>query len=158
VSGLSSFGMNSCGHIFAASRGSDAVYRLQDGAPSACQTETPSPAPGPVGDATKPKVSVTLPKLGKVLGRRSLRVAVRCNEACRVSVAPRLRRVGMLTTRHRSLAAGKRAVFTVKLNGKTVRKLRRTIDRRGSVRVEITVRATDVAGNRRVITQRGRLR
>ncbi len=158
VSGLSSFGEDSCGHLYAASRGSDAVYRLQDGAPSACQTQTPGPGPGAGGDVTKPKLSIALPKLGKVLKRRSLRVAVRCDEACRVSVAPRLRRVRMLATRQRSLAAGQRAVFTIKLNGKTMRKLRRTIDRRGSVRVEVRIAARDAAGNTRIVTKRARLK
>jgi Glucose / Sorbosone dehydrogenase len=150
VSGLASFGEDGCGRIYVASRGSDAVYRLQDGAPSAC-------APPP-GDTIKPKLSLSLPSLGRALERRSLRVAVRCDEACRVSVTTRLWRVGSLSTRRRSLAAGGRAVFTIRLDRATVRKLRRTIRRRGQVRVQITIRATDAAGNRRTATKWGSLR
>ena len=62
-----------------------------------------------------------------------------------------------LRTRHRSLAAGKRTVVRIQLTRKTTRKLRRALNRRGYVRLALTVRATDAAGNRQVVTRRGRL-
>ncbi|HWM08658.1 MAG TPA: PQQ-dependent sugar dehydrogenase [Solirubrobacteraceae bacterium] len=149
VSGLSSFGTDTCGHIYVAARGANAVYRLQDGEPSTCTA-----APAPVADATAPglRVNVLKPK------RRSLRVAVRCSEACSVAVSSRLRRVQRLKVRRRSLAANQRAVVSVRMKRATARRLRRAVRRRGYVRIAVTVQATDAAGNRVSVTRRGRIR
>jgi hypothetical protein len=149
VAGLSSFGEDSCGRLYAASRGAGAVYRIQDGAPSTCV----APAPA---DTAAPGLGVRI--LRPKLKRRQLRYAVTCDEACRVSVSTRLRRVQRFRPRERSLAANTRRVVQVKLNRRIARKLRRTLRRRGFVRVVVTVRATDAAGNQRTITRRGRIR
>ena len=150
VAGLSSFGEDSCGRLYAASRGAGAVYRIQDGATTACggaaaPADTAAPALG---------VRILRPKLK----RRQLRFAVTCDEACRVSVTPRLRRVQRFRARERSLAANTRRVVQVKLDRRIARKLRRTLRRRGFVRVVVTVQATDAAGNQRAVTRRGRIR
>jgi hypothetical protein len=147
VSALSSFGEDSCGRIYVASMGSDAVYRIQDGAPSACAVAA---AP----DVSAPNVRVRL----RGIRNRRLRVSLRCDEACRVTVNSRLRRVGRLKARHRGLAANKSAIVRVKLGRKAARRMQRSLRRRGFVRVVITVRAVDAAGNRRVVTKRGRKR
>jgi Glucose / Sorbosone dehydrogenase len=149
VSGLSSFGEDSCGHIYVASRGSDAVYRIQDGAPSSCGG-TPAPAP----DVSAPNVRVRF----RGIRNRRLRVSLRCDEACRVTVNSRLRRVRRLKARHRSLAANRRALVRVKMSRKVARRMRRALRRRGFVRVVITVRAVDAAGNKSVVTKRARKR
>ena len=146
VSGLASFGEDSCGHLYVASMGADAVYRLQDGAPSACGGAVP------VADTRAPNVSVRF----RGIRKRRLRVSLRCDEACRVTVNSRLRRVRKLKTRHRSLAANRRALVRVKLSRKVARRMRRALRLRGFVRVVITVRAADAAGNQRVVTKRGR--
>jgi hypothetical protein len=147
VSALSSFGEDSCGHIYVASMGSDAVYRIQDGAPSACAVPT---AP----DASPPNAAV------RILGfnKRRLRISLRCDEACRVTVSNRLRRVGRLKARHRSLAANQQATMRVKVSRKVARRMRRALKRRGYVRVVVRVRAVDGAGNARVVTRRGRIK
>jgi len=150
VSGLSSFGEDACGRIYAASMGSDAVYRIQDGAPTPCGS-SPTQA-----DVVDPGLRATI--LRPALGRRRLRLAVRCDEPCRVSIATRLRRVKRLATRHRALAANKRTVMPVKMSRGTTRRLRRALARRGFVRLAVTVRATDAAGNQSVLTKRGRLK
>jgi Glucose / Sorbosone dehydrogenase len=154
VSGLSSFGTDSCGHVFVASRGSDAVYRIQDGAPSTCAA-IGSP-PGSAADTAAPVLSVRI--LRPALKRRRLRLAVRCGEPCRLAIAARFRRVKRLSTRHRSLAAGKRTVVPLKYGRATARRVRRALARRGRVRLAFTVRATDAAGNRSTVTRRGRIR
>jgi Glucose / Sorbosone dehydrogenase len=152
VSGLSSFGEDSCGHIYVAARDGGAVYRIQDGQPSACATGGPDVPTS--GDVTAPHLRASILKRK---GRR-LRVAVRCGEACRVAVSTRLKRVRRLGTRHRSLAANRRTVVSVKMSRATARRLRNALARRGFVRVAVTVRATDAAGNRAVVTRRGRIR
>jgi hypothetical protein len=148
VAALSSFGEDSCGRIYVASMGSDAVYRLQDGQPSSC-VATPAPS-----DVTAPTVRVRL----RGVRRGRLRVALRCDEACRVTVRSRFRAIARLKTRHRSLAANRRSLVRVKLSRKVARRMRRALNRRGYVRVVVKVRAVDAAGNARVVTRRGRIR
>jgi hypothetical protein len=152
VSGLSSFGEDACGRLYVTSLGSNAVYRIQDGAPTPCSfTATPQPA-----DTTAPALRVKLLRLS--LKHRRLRLAVSCTEACRVAIGTRLRAVRKLKVRHRSLAAGKRTVVRMKLSRTLTRRVRRALNRRGFVRIAVTVRATDAAGNATRVTRRGRIR
>jgi glucose/sorbosone dehydrogenase len=151
ISDLSSFGEDACGRLYAASLAGP-VYRIQDGAPTLC---TPA-APTGGADVTAPRLSVRI--LRPALRNRRLRFALRCDEACRVSVASRLRRVKRLKVFRHALAANTRTVMRVKLTRRTMLKLRRTLRRRGFVRLAVTVRATDAAGNRSVVTRRGRLK
>jgi hypothetical protein len=142
---LSSFGQDGTGRIYAASLNGP-VYRIEDHAPP----------PGPATDTAAPALRVRV--LRPRLGRRRLRIAVRCGEPCRASISTRLRRVRRLTTRHRSLAANRRTVVPLKMSRSTARRLRRALARRGHVRLVFTVRATDAAGNRSTVTRRGRIR
>ena len=93
VGSLSSFGEDRCGRLYAASL-LGPVYRIQEGAPTPCPVTVP--------DTAAPNVRV---RFRGLKGRR-LRVQLRCDEACRVTVNSRLRRVQRLKARHRSLAAG----------------------------------------------------
>ena len=150
VAGLSSFGEDSCGRIYAASLDGP-VYRIQDGAPTTCSSAPPVPV-----DATAPGLRVRILRLS--LKHRRLRLAIRCSEACRATIASRLRGIRRLKQRGRSLAAGKRTVVRLKVSRKLTRRVRRTLRRRGHVRIVVTVRATDAAGNASRVTRRGRVR
>ena len=150
VSMLSSFGEDACGRLYAASHAGP-VYRIQDGAPTTCDLPLPGAAPA---DTAAPNVRV---RFRGVKGRR-LRVQVRCDEACRVTVNSRMRRVRRLKARHRSLAANQRALVRVQMSRKVARRMRRALNRRGHVRVVVRVRAVDAAGNARVVTRRGRIK
>ena len=134
-----------CGRLYAASL-KGPVYRIQEGAPTPCAVVAP--------DVGAPNVRV---RFRGVKGRR-LRVQLRCDEACRVTVNSRMRRVRRLKARHRSLAANRRAIVRVKMSRKVARRMRRALARRGYVRVVVRVRAVDAAGNARVVTRRGRIR
>jgi glucose/sorbosone dehydrogenase len=151
LTALTSFGEDACGHIYAASFNGP-VYRLQDGAVSSCSFNGQAP------DTTAPSVAVGLGGVRKLLKKRVLRIAVRCNEACQVGVGTRLRKVRRLATRHRTLTANQRKVVRVKLSKKLTRKLRARVRRRGFVRIAVTVRATDAAGNVATKTKRGRVK
>jgi hypothetical protein len=94
----------------------------------------------------------------KLLKKRVLRIGVRCSEGCQVAVGTRLRKVRRLATRHRTLAANQRKVVRLKLSKKLTRKLRTRVRRRGFVRIAVTVRATDGAGNVATATKRGRVK
>jgi hypothetical protein len=109
---VTSFGEDACGRIYAASLGSDAVYRLQDGAATPCAFGAPP-------DLRAPRVRVRF--------RKGPRAALRCSEACRLTVTARGQRA-----RRRSLKAGRRMIVRVKPGRR------------------ITVRAVDRAGNERV--------
>jgi hypothetical protein len=146
---LTSFGEDSCGHIYAASLDGP-VYRLQDGAVSTCASSS--------ADRTPPGLAVGLAGVRKALKRRVLRIGVRCSEACQASVGTRLRKVRRLATRQRSLTANQRKVVRVKLSKALTRKLRKRVRRRGFVRIAVTVRATDAAGNVATATKRGRIK
>ena len=125
-------------------RSTGPVYRIQDGAPTPCAVVAP--------DVGAPNLRV---RFRGVKGRR-LRVQLRCDEACRVTVNSRLRRVRRLKARHRSLAANRRAIVRVKMSRKVARRLRRALARRGTC-AWCRVRAVDAAGNARVVTKRGRI-
>jgi glucose/sorbosone dehydrogenase len=146
---LTSFGQDACGHIYAASQGGP-VYRIQDGAMSAC-------AQGPT-DTTKPGVAVALAGLKTALKKRRLLVRVRCTEVCRATVGTRLLKVRRLGGRHRNLTANHRVTIRLKLTKKVTKKLRRRVNRKGFVRVNVTVRGTDAAGNTRTVHRRARIK
>jgi hypothetical protein len=148
---LTSFGEDACGHIYTASLNGQ-VYRLQDGAVSSCSLA------GQPTDTTPPGLAVGLTGVRKLLKKRVLRIGVRCSEACEVAVGTRLRKVRRLGTRHRSLTANQRKVVRVKLSKALTKKLRKRVRRRGFVRIAVTVRATDAAGNVATATKRGRLK
>jgi hypothetical protein len=163
IARLSSFGEDGCGRVHAVSLDGP-VYRIQDGAPSACpRAGSPAPpappAPAPATDTTAPRVAVSLAGLRTAARTRRVRVRLRCSEGCRATVGTRLRRVKRLGTRRRTLAANRLAVVRVTMSRRTARGLRRALRRRRSgVRVIVSVRARDVAGNVRRVTRRGRIR
>jgi hypothetical protein len=154
VSRLTSFGQDACGHIYAASQDGP-VYRLQDGAPSACSLPGGT---GGGGDTTAPVVRVSLAGAKTALKKRRLLVRVRCSEACRAAVGTRLLKVKRLGTRRRSVPAGHRVTVKLKLSKKVAKKLRRRVNRHHFVRISVTVHATDAAGNTRVVHKHGRLK
>jgi hypothetical protein len=148
VPGLSSFGQDACGHIYAASL-TGPVYRIQDAALS---------CGGKAADTTPPGVKVSLLGARKALKKHKLRVAVRCSERCAATVRTRLSKVRRLATRHRDLLANQRKVVTLKLSKSTMKKLRKRLKHHSFVRVNITVRATDAAGNTKKVTRHGRIK
>ena len=154
ISALSSFGEDACGRIYAVSL-SGPVYRIQDGPPTPCMFLAPAPVSTPV-DTVAPGLRVKL--LRPALRNRRLRLALRCDEPCRVAISARLRGVRRLSTRHRSLAADTRTVVALKMSRKTARRARRALNRRGFLRVVVAVSATDAAGNRSAVTRRGRIK
>ena len=152
VSQLTSFGEDSCGHLYAASLAGH-VYRLQDGAVSPCTLNNGQPA-----DTTPPTLNVAFSGVKKALRTHKLRVAMRCSEGCSITVGTRLKKVRTLKARHRDLAANQRAVVTLKLSKATVKKLRKRLKHHSSVRVSVAVRATDAAGNSKTVHRGGRIR
>jgi len=157
VASLSSFGEDACGRLYAASH-TGPVFRIQDGTPTPCTFPPPTPGSGPGADTTAPRLTVAIGGLKTALARRRLRVALRCNELCTTTITTRLRNVRRLTTTRRPLASNTKTVVRLKLSKTTVRRLRAALKRRGAVRVSVSVRATDAAGNVRRVVRRATIR
>ena len=155
VNSLSSFGEDACGRLYATSLNGP-VYRIQDGAATACSLVAPTVPPGT--DTAAPRLTMSIGGLKTALKRRRLRLTMHCDEPCRAAITTRLRNVRRLKTAHRPLAANTRTVVRQTLSKKTVRRLRAALRRRGAVRVSVSVRVTDAAGNARRVVRRARLK
>ncbi len=131
----------------------------------------PPAAPAPEADRVRPQVavSVTGPRRIRAVARRGLRTVMRCSEACELRVDTFLarstaRRFGIVTRLSRKrigsayarLASARSKTVVVRLSRNAARQLNGT--RRGSVRLEVRIRATDLAGNRHTVTRTVRLR
>ena len=127
---------------------------IPDGAPG-------PPPPGEITDATPPELDLARPRPLKRL--KGLAVAVGCPvEGCTVAAGARIAlpgaaRVYRLRSAPRTLAAGERATLTMRFG----RRLRGALAKRRALgrrtRAQVSVRATDVAGNRSSERRRVRL-
>jgi hypothetical protein len=153
VPAISSFGEDACGRVYATSLAGP-VYRIHDGTATPCTFG----GGGGGGDRTAPFVKVSLRGMKTAIKKRRLLVRVRSSEASLASVGTRLIKVKRLKTRYRGLPAGQRVTVRVKLTKKVAKALRRRVNRKGFVRVAVTVRATDAAGNTRVVRRHGRIK
>jgi hypothetical protein len=149
VSGLSSFGQDACGRILVVSLNGP-VYRLIDGAPSACGGGT-SPLPA---DTQPCKLSARVVRYRA----RRLMLSLRSDEACRATIFARVR--GVTSFRHttRRLAAGRRTSVTLRLSSSGARKVRRALRRHRSLRVAIRLATADASGTRKTHNRVYRLR
>jgi hypothetical protein len=143
-----SFGEDACGRLYLTTFNGP-VYRIQDGAPSTCVLTK---------DTTPPRIKARVTGLGTALAKRRVRVVLRPNEDCRVTIATRLQQVRRLRARRRTLPAHRRTAIDLQLSAATIEWLRNRLDDRPSVRVLVTVRATDDQGNTRTLRRGGRIR
>jgi hypothetical protein len=134
----------------------------------------PAPAPDPA-DRVRPKIAVTLTGTRRIrrVARRGLRAVLRCSEACVVRVDTFVgrrtaRRLGLVTRHSRKriggatarLASARGTIVVVRLDRSAARRLTRASRRRGRapVRLEVRIRAADLAGNHRSVKRAVRLR
>jgi glucose/arabinose dehydrogenase len=155
---LSSFGEDACARVYLVSLDGP-VSRIQDGAATACTFPPPTGGGGgPAADTTAPHVSMRARGLRRVVRRRAISLLVRCDEACALSAAGRLRGISRLRTARRDLAPAQARTVRVRLSRRTTRRLRSALRRRASVRATLTVRVRDAAGNQRRVMRRVRVR
>jgi hypothetical protein len=184
--GLNSFGEDGCGHMYVAHFGGQ-VWRIDDETFVPCSSTTPppedpadpgpatggeqppgqqqpadpppGPPAGPAPDATAPKLKLTSARLQRVLRKRRVVLAARCDESCAFTATARLttgpRPVGVhLAPTTRSAAAGKRVRFSVRLKRSALGLLRRQIRRNGRATLRVQVKARDASGNGASATRR----
>jgi hypothetical protein len=113
--------------------------------------DAPQAPPLPVlADRTAPKLTLAAKRIQRALKVKRLALSARCDERCTLAVVA-TRRLGKRTvTLGRAKAtvlAGTTAKLKVKLSRRALGKLRKAT-RRGKAKVVLTVRATDVAGNK----------
>jgi hypothetical protein len=144
MSGLSSFGQDACGRILVVSLDGP-VYRLADGAPSACGSTAP-----PV-----PKDTQACKLSARVVRYRASRLtlSLRSDEACRATIGARVRGVTSFTRVTKRLAAGKRTSVALRLSKSCARKVRGALRRHRSLRVAIRLATADASGNRKALNR-----
>ena len=145
ISGLSSFGEDSCGHVYATSlRGP--VYRLDGDVP-------PSPCPEPgANDTTAPSLSVSRKRSQRALRQKGFIVSVKCGEACGFNASGTMRISGSRTRyglrkSSKLVNASKRVRVRLAPSRKGTAALRRALARGRRVAVTVTVLARDGSGN-----------
>jgi hypothetical protein len=173
VSGLTSFGEDSCGHVYAAS-GSGPVYRIDGDSFTPCPEPLPggpgstappgTPPPGtspPAGtppDTTPPILQVRTWRAQPILRLRGLRFSVGCNEICGATATATVHiggsaRVYRLARLSRQVGQGARVMVTLHASKRTLRAVRAAFRHRRGVRAVLSVSALDAAGNAAAATR-----
>jgi hypothetical protein len=167
VSGLTSFGEDSCGHVYATS-GSGPVYRIDGDAFAPCPEPPPGgttpPPPGgntpPPGggtatppDTTPPVIRISSRHAEHALRIRGFRVGVTCSELCGATLTGGVRiarnaHVYKLRRVARVMAAGNRVIFTLRPWSAGLRAMRAALRRHRRVTATIVGTALDAAKNR----------
>ena len=149
---------DACGRVLVSSL-EGGVFRLVEGAPSPCSLAVPAPGggPGPAPETCGLRArasSVT----ARTVRRRGLPVRVEVSGACRVSAIARLQGGGRLVARSRSLAAGARATLRLRASRRTRARMARTLRRRRSLAVIITLTPVTPGGRVEGAVRRARIR
>jgi glucose/arabinose dehydrogenase len=173
ISGLTSFGEDSCGHVYATAGGGP-VYRIDGDSFTPCPEGggAPGPGPGPGGggsgggnpppgggdptptppDTRKPAVSIGASHKQHVLRLRGVRLSMKCDELCGATATGVVhirgsKRTFVLKRVARQLAALKRVKTTLKASTKALRAIRKALHRHRRVTIKVTVAGRDPAGN-----------
>jgi len=144
VSGLTSFGEDACGRVYAVSF--SAVRRFEGTPPAECNLADP------YADRAPPGLAVSGRRVQRILRQRGVVIGAACTEPCTVAASgaisiPGAARVFRLRRATRTLAAGARVRIKVRITKRTRRPLRRALARRRRVRARVRVRATDLSSN-----------
>jgi hypothetical protein len=141
VDGLTSFGEDSCGHVYTTS-GGGTVARI-DG-----DTFTPCGKP----DTRAPVARIGGPRKQRIVRQRGARITLSCDETCGVTVRGKAR-IGRSRTRYvlrgvaRRVTANKRVTVKLRMSKRARRAIARALRRHRRVKVSVSVSARDAAGN-----------
>ena len=168
VDGLSSFGEDSCGHLYATSL-SGPVYRIDGDSFAPCPEPPPGgsgpPATTPPGggtetppDTTPPTLQLTAWPNQHALRNSGFWVRASCSELCGVNVTGTMRvsgstRVYKLKQMGRLVAAGARPMITLHPWSRGMRALRAALKQHRHVSATLTATAFDAAKNSASATQ-----
>jgi hypothetical protein len=117
------------------------------------------PASSSSTDKTAPKLTITAKKLQKALKTKKLVFKVKSNEAASLKITVKYRkgkgkksRVVVIRKASKKVAANKTVKVTLKLTKKQLRTLRKGLVK-GKVKVTLSVKGTDAAGNSRTVNK-----
>ncbi|MEA2458515.1 MAG: hypothetical protein QOC95_1487, partial [Thermoleophilaceae bacterium] len=149
VDGLTSFGEDSCGHVYAS--GSSTVVRIDGDAFTACPEPAANPSPVPA-DTRAPVVRMSAKRRQRALRSRGFRLAVSCDEVCAAVARGTVRisgskRVYVLRSARRRLAADMRLKVRLRASKRALRAFRSALGRHRRVTATLTVTGRDPAGN-----------
>jgi glucose/arabinose dehydrogenase len=160
---LVSFGEDACGHLYVVSL-NGTVERVQDGLLGPCVLKPDPPGPPaprpplPPPDTTAPRLDISAASRQRARGVVAIRVSVSCDEPCLVTANASLRGVTKMRQRSAQLPAGRRVVVRLRPTVSGGKKIKRSLKRRKSLRVVISVQAADASGNRARAERRVTLR
>jgi hypothetical protein len=117
------------------------------------------PATSASTDKTAPKLTITAKKLQKVLKTKKLVFKVKANEKASLKITLKYRKgkgkkskVVVVKKASKKVAANKTVKVTLKLTKKQLRTLRKGLVK-GKVKVTLSVKGTDAAGNSRTVNK-----
>jgi hypothetical protein len=183
VPGISSFGEDSCGHVYVTSLDGP-LYRLDGDTFTPCPEEpatqppggggggggTPpggGPGPGggppPVTDTRAPGVRIGAQRRQRALRVRGFRLAMTCDELCGATATGSVRiaqskHVYRLAPMTRQLAAGARVKVRLRASSRALKAMRAALRRHRRVTATLTLTGRDAAGNAGVAERRVRAR
>jgi Calx-beta domain len=108
------------------------------------------PAIQAAADLTAPKLTLTAKRIQRALKRKVLALSARCSERCKLAVVAKLRigkKTVVLARAKTTLPSGKATKIKLRLSKKARVRLRKAMHG-GKVKVVLSVRAADAAGNR----------
>jgi hypothetical protein len=160
VDGLSSFGEDSCGHLYATSL-SGPVYRIDGDSFSPCPEPPPggggtTPPPGGAGgtppDTAPPALTLSAWPTQRALRNHGFWVRARCSELCGVNLGGTMRIAGQthvykLKRSARLVPATGRQMITLGLWSRGTRALRTALARHRRVTATVNATALDAAKN-----------
>jgi glucose/arabinose dehydrogenase len=163
VSGLTSFGEDSCGHVYASSGGGP-VYRIDGDTFTPCPGPPPPPAPPapPAADTRAPVVRIGVRRKQHALRQRGVRLKMSCDEVCAAAASGVIRIAGskhvyVLKPALKQLAANSSLRVRLKMSKRARRALRSAFRRHRRVTTRLTVVGRDGAGNASAANRRARL-
>jgi glucose/arabinose dehydrogenase len=140
VSGLTSFGEDSCGHVYATS-GGGAVYRIDGDTFKPCADAS---------DTRAPVVRIAGKRTQNLVRQHGVGIALSCDEKCTATVTGKLhlgKRAFVLRRVIRQLAAHKRVTLTIEASHKALVAVASARHRHRRVTATIQVVGRDAAGN-----------
>jgi hypothetical protein len=151
VSGLTSFGEDSCGHVYAAA-GGGTVSRIDGDSFAPCPDATTPIATPPPADTRPPRIRIGGLKRQRVVRQHGVLIALSCDEACGATIRAKVtisgsRKHYLSRTATRQIGANGRVKLRLVISARARRAVARALRRHRGVRVNVGVRALDAAGN-----------
>jgi glucose/arabinose dehydrogenase len=154
VAGLSGFGEDAFGCVYAASVSNGGVWRLAEAgsstAPGPCPVPSASTPPG--GDKTPAKLKITRAFKQHVLRTHYVKITVVPNEVATITARgkvsiPKTSRVHRLHTTSRETLGNRKLVLHLRISKKTLSRIRHALRHRKFLTARITVTSRDASNN-----------